>query len=397
MKKRGTGDSDTDMFLQWFSFDDEKKNQETAKYILNAFKKRTTEFTKTKSKRTSIPESSPDDIGALLQLTRYFVEGIASVSLDRFLRMAYTANYGYICQQRNKVILNLIKSYAQSPKDDYHAKSSSDLEELISIIEQHSNDVMSKWTNDGTMSGEKYASPVIVDNLKRLVKIYIAMCVLKEIASVRSMPKNTSDVQFIPSIIKIAFNMGIGKLYIKDESEVQSIKDWIVSLESAKNIDKRWGLLKSLKEKSKELAGEKWSNEKYDDKLLHHEMAEFVYDSLKNEFSDLIEQYRKKTRNDIDHYEVDKYDDLIKNYRRKLKRLTNYIENHSDDQLNFRKKRNIEQLSKLKKCVGDPKSIDLDLLATNMTDDFFIKTIRKAIYPLAKDYDRAWGIEGAKK
>lgn len=289
------------------------------------------------------PAESPEALfSATTLIIKEVVDSRIPDSIDKYLTDNYNYNCSYLRKEQSKKILKIIVTYAK-PKT-YSPESYADLKETMTLIELHSLDIISKWADTGDFKNGFQKGIYIGEQCARLQGIYMAICILKEIASVRLRPKDLFDMELIKSIIKIENYSILGGLSSINIWKSSLHREVFQSLEGSENIKKRWEPLNKFKEEAKEIAENLWSD---DDKVFHHEMAKEIYRSLKMSYPDLIDQYKKK-------------------------------------------------LLKSKKCV-DANDSDKNDVAQELTDKFLIKTIRDAIYPVAEKYGRAWGIKGARK
>ncbi len=312
-----------------FALNDRNKANLLAKELLNI-----------NASAADTPESF---FSTFMKFSRVSLENTSHNSINDVLDIFYKANLSYIKDPKVKRIMSLIKSHGK-PKI-FNMRSLADVEDLLNILENNGEKIISK------LISENESEAIIKHNMLNLIldveivfKIHAAICALREIAYIRSRPKDKIDVKMMERIVRIVLYSKGQMLKLDNLLSKPVIQDLVASLKGSENINKRWEPLNNLKKESVEIADNLWSK---GDKRLHNELAIHIYKTLKP-----------------------KHDQLIKH--------------------------TIGQYSVSKACEGlsnDEKIKKREILA----DKFLIKTIRTAIIPVAEKYNRVRGMKGTKR
>jgi glycogen debranching enzyme len=334
-------------FQPFISSEDKQQEEDDAKSIFKDAKKNNLSFFLDEDVGKESIESMIDALIRLMIYTnRTSVEEMAPESVEQFINDRFRKLNQYVQQDKSMEVIKLICTYA--PRKRRILTSYSDLDELLTLIEVHGKEIVLKWYNDVDIEIIFEKRAYTFKQVERLEKIYTAICALKEIAFIKSRPKDLMDMQLIGSILRLQRLVLSANIWQRNILENSEISNFQISKKGFENIQMRWYSLNVLKASSIELADGAWSNEKEDDeKQFHDEMAEYLYDVQKEELKALIEGYNKKFR-------------------------------------------------KSKKCYAKSDA-EKDVYAQKMTDEFLLKTIRNAILPLAKKYGRVWGLKGLRR
>ena len=83
-------------------------------------------------------------------------------------------------------------------------RSLADVEDLLNILEHNGEKIISKWIyQDGSEAIIKHNMLNSILDVEILFKIHTAICALREIAYIRSRPKDKIDVKIMERIVRI--------------------------------------------------------------------------------------------------------------------------------------------------------------------------------------------------
>ena len=287
-------------------------------------------------------ESPSAFFSTLLKFQRVAADTTSDIAIEKMLDIFYQANFSYIQDPKVKEIFSLIKSYTK-PKI-YHTKCLDDMEKLLNLTEDNSEDIISKWLPDNIDDDMKPQNVLnMMHNLEILSKIHAAICALREIAYMRQTANGESDVMMqLQRITRIVMYSNGQMLKLENLIHNPIIQNFIAAAKGSENINKRWEPLNNLKKEAIEVANELWSK---GDKKLHNNLAKDIYK--------IIRQNHQNTINTI-------AEDLSRNVR---------ASSPSDRQ----------------------KQVEI------IAEKYFTNIIRKAIIPVAEKFNRVRGTKGKKK
>ncbi len=330
-------------------------------------------------------------LSTLIKFVRVAGESTSETSVEKMLDIFYQANLSFIKDPKIKDIMSLIKSYGESKT--YKTKCLEDMEKLLNLIEDNSEDIISKWCpdNDDNVKSQDILNKV--REMEILFKVYAAVCALREIAYMRTRPNDEYDITMLQRITRIVM-YSIGQMSKMDNPLLNPVmQNIIAAAKGSENISKRWEPEKKIKEESIKIANELWGQ---GEKKLHNDLATTIYRKIKNNYSQLTNDIAKKYSTnpkilkkilELKKFdEIEKLNDIEKlNEHKKLaeSEMLTELEQLPDD----------EKLAKIEKLSeSDQLSYHKNLKkCKDYADKYLIKTIRTAIIPVAEKYDRVHG------
>ena len=236
---------------------------------------------------------------------------------------------------------------ARGEKRSYSAGSSADLDILLALTRDRLAEHAS-LSSDKTMTNKEFFRKA--NDVTRLLHLLLA---LRQVAIIKEQQtKGTSDGISKGHFLLLGLYWGAAINPVQVFSE--ELQRFFVRTSAADGVtEKRWKDLNKLKEEAQEIADNQWSQE--EEISTHNEMAKFIYDSVKQDYSDL----RKKEG-------------------KRVKKISARKSDSSDPK---KKRKTVEEL----------------------TDEFLIKTIRDAIIPIAEKWEPikgrvlVWGKKGVQK
>jgi hypothetical protein len=278
------------------------------------------------------------------------IDGNIPRSVDDFFTAYYDLCYSQLHEENNLNTLNLALSHGRKKK--YSEDSYDDLEKMLVLLDSHSQEIIKQWLREKDYENYVLDFTKISEQFMVLLRVYMTICILKEIAYVRSKNKTLHSAELLGSMIKIKSYYDISKLSNRNYHENKSFINVLLSREGRTNIKKRWGqfneLKEALKKEAEDIAEKLWSG---GDQSLHDDVAESIYQKIKasHEILRCILE--------------DKY-------------LASRLKNEE-----FQKKDRIDQRKE----------------ATKYADKSLLVIVRKAIIPVAEKYNRVYGMKGVFK
>jgi hypothetical protein len=297
-------------------------------------------------KNTNLIESLSAYLADVITLCKGNIDENIPKSLPEFLKFYYDECYSQLHEEKNLNTLKLSLSHGKKKK--YSEDSYDDLEKMSGLIESHSQEIIKQWLKEKEYENHIADFTEISEQLMVLLRVYMTVCILKEIAFIRSKVNELHNAELLGSILKITGYFDLSKLSNLNFHENSSFIKVLLSRAGYTNVNKRWEQLNELKEEAQKIAEEIWCE---GDQRLHNEVAKSIYQTLKTR--------HEKLKSDLE----DKY-------------LASRQSNNEFQKMD-RPKQRMEAEKYAEKSIGT--------------------IIRKAIIPVAEKYDRVFGIKGVSK
>lgn len=365
-----------------FALNDRNKANLLAKELLNI-----------NASAADTPESC---FSTFMKFSRVSLENTSHNSMNDVLDYFYKVNLSYIKDPKVKGIMLLVKSHGK-PKI-FNMRSLADVEDLLNILENNGEKIISKLIyKDGSEAIIKHNMLNPILDIEIVFKIHAAICALREIAYLRSRPKDKIDGKMMERIVRIVLYSNGQILKLDNLLSKPVVQDLVASLKGSENINKRWEPLNNLKKESVEFADNLWSK---GDKKLHNEMAIYTYKNIKKNHGQLIKDiigkdaiseacedaFSKACKDLISNKKLKREDAIFNACKDIISKVCKNISSSSDEKL-----KREDLISEACKNISDDEKL---IIKEIFADKFLIKAIRKAIIPIAEKYDRVRGIKG---
>ena len=242
----------------------------------------------------------------------------------------------------NKDLWAEVKSHGN--KESYSSGSISDMKDLVILIQECTGKTLAN--EDGGVITSKIERSERISSLTRLHALSLALYTMAQINDSISKGDISKDQAIYAKYLMLGVFIGeaTNPLHLFH----RQLQDKFFKMGASDGAtEKRWKDLNKLKEEAQEIADNQWSQE--EEISTHNEMAKFIYDSVKQDYSDL----RKKEG-------------------KRVKKISARKSDSSDPK---KKRKTVEEL----------------------TDQFLIKTIRDAIIPIAEKWEPVKGRVKKKK